>query len=181
MSLGFILHFGALTMPCKLSHRASAQAPVRICYETGNAVLWTFVIYWATETGVTNSAVCRDNTLLHQHMTWAFEWLAASSLSGLSHHFQGPWMERCQLQTVGCRIPEQECKGVKQDYTSQQADCWGVKKAQVVWRPFQDSPSVCVTWKTGISSLSENYKLLPLLPGNSGSEQPKPKADVWNW
>lgn len=44
-------------MPCKLSHRVSAQAPERegICCETGNAVIWSSVIYHATKRDVTNS------------------------------------------------------------------------------------------------------------------------------
>lgn len=70
MYLGFILRFGALTLPCNLSHRAS----VRICFETGNAVIWTFVINCTTERGVRNSEVPQGcsvqvSTLLHHHMT----------------------------------------------------------------------------------------------------------------
>lgn len=58
--------------------------------------------------------------------------MTCSKQSGFTHHFQGLWVERCQLQTVCCRIPEQECWGIKQDYTSDLADSWGVKKAQDV-------------------------------------------------
>lgn len=86
-------------MPCKLSHRASAQAPERegICCETGNAVIWSSVIYHATERCYKLSEVLQGcgvqvSTLLHHT---AF--LPTSTLWNVSlfphvstlHQFQG--------------------------------------------------------------------------------------------
>lgn len=87
-------------------------------------MIWTFVIYCAPERGLTNSlkalraAVCKSVPCYTTELSWppANDTNIAMTCSkqfGFTHHFQGLWVERCQLQTVCCRIPEQECWGVK--------------------------------------------------------------------
>lgn len=165
-------------MPCQLSHRASAQAPVR-------EGIWTFVISCAPEKGVTNSEVPQGcsvqvSALLHHRAflatsKWHKNLNELQEAVWVHSPLQGLGVEGCQLQTVCCRIPEQECWGVKQDYPQTWVIAGELKRHRMSVHPSRTPPQSMQPGRQGLVVFWKAANFCHLLPGNSGWEQPNPK------
>lgn len=165
-------------MPCQLSHRASAQAPVR-------EGIWSFVISCAPGKGVTNSlkslraAVYKSVPCYTTELSWPPAndtkiWMTCRKQFGFTHHSRA-WGWRDASYRLCCRIPEQECWGVKQDYPRSWVIAGELKRHRMSVHPSRTPPQSIQPGRQGLVVFWKVANFCHLLPGNSGWEQPNPK------